>query len=235
VTPLGTLDCPVAAPWPGWPDPGPTTPFSLAVDRSDRAWVHWTSGEIFLVDLMTFDCTTTDYVAGDRGLELGRMTFVADLPRGLTETLYAVGGDWAGLDDAVPWLYRIDPDSAAVTPLAELVDAERWPEIAGTGDAELWAYYPGGLPYVVRLEPSTGVVRERFTLPVPTAETQYRALAPWGGRLYLFQTLVDVSGGSETRQVQRLDPSTGAVEVVVEDFAHRVVAAAASTCAPTSE
>ncbi len=36
-------------------------PFSLAVDRAGRAWVLYTTGQLFLVDLRSLDCTLTSF------------------------------------------------------------------------------------------------------------------------------------------------------------------------------
>src|SRR5262245_15466910 len=47
-TPIGRFDCPTSPAWPGWP--GALVPFSVAVDRAGRAWVLYTSGELFWVD-----------------------------------------------------------------------------------------------------------------------------------------------------------------------------------------
>src|SRR5262245_53877375 len=46
---IGVLNCPAGLPQPGWTSPA--TPFSMSVDRNGVAWVLYTSGEIFNVNI----------------------------------------------------------------------------------------------------------------------------------------------------------------------------------------
>src|SRR5436305_7464033 len=55
--PLGTLQCPTTT--------AGATPNSMSVDRSARAWVNYTSGELFLVQLPGLECSKTSWSSPD--------------------------------------------------------------------------------------------------------------------------------------------------------------------------
>src|SRR5277367_6580437 len=63
-TPIGTLDCPAQAPPPGEPR---FTPFSMAVDHTDIAYVLYNDGELFRVSTATAECRATGFQSQQQG------------------------------------------------------------------------------------------------------------------------------------------------------------------------
>lgn len=229
---LGNLSCPAGASWPGWGGLGAATPFSMSVDRTGRAWVLYTSGEIFWVSVTDpSSCTLSPFVKGSNDFELFGMGFVTDTPGGSAETLYVAGGPASTAGEGNVTLGRIDPATAVLTPMVALASAEYSPEFTGTGAAELYGYYPGSSPFVARLNKSTGDIEQQWSLPSSMNTVRAWAFAHWGGRFYIFITTMDFMLNTVT-EVQRLDPSTGTTDVVLTDVEYVIVGAGVSTCAP---
>jgi len=231
---IGTLSCPAGTPWPDW-QPGPATPFSMSVDRTGTAWVLYSSGEIFHVNVSDASCQATGFTKGQSGFELFGMGFVSDSPGSTAETLYIAGGSsTTGATDFR--LGRVDGSSLAVTQIGTLTVPETFgPELTGTGDAKMFGYYPGiNNTQVSELSKTTAQIQQ--TWPMPGLGNQIRAwaFAHWGGRFYIFITTSDLLGTTTTSQVQLLDPATGNSNVIagLEDIPYIIVGAGVSTCAP---
>src|SRR5439155_11207683 len=124
---IGTLDCPSEM---------GATPFSMSVDRNAVAWVLYSSGEIFHVDTMTAKCTATNYMRGQNGFNTFGMGFSLDAVGVQTETLFLSGAD-NGLGQNQ--LGSMNPKSLKVSAIAPINGS---PELTGTGDAKLWAFFP---------------------------------------------------------------------------------------------
>lgn len=233
---LGNLDCPAGPSWPEWGGgvPAPATPFSMSVDRTGRAWVLYTSGEIFWVPVTDVDsCTRSPFTPGSQGFELFGMGFVSDAPGSATETLYIAGGTAQDLQDqATGRLASVHPTTTTVTPIGTLAASEFGPELTGTGNAELWGYYPGLSSVMVgQLNKTTAGNDQSWNLPGLGNQVRAWAFAHWGGRYYIFITTQDLLGNT-TSQVQRFDPATGNAEVILPDIPYIIVGAGVSTCAP---
>src|SRR5687768_6304387 len=67
------------------------TPFSMSVDRQAVAWVLYTSGELFRVQLPTLQCMKTLWTSPN-GMKVFGMGFATNTPGGAEETLYIGGG-----------------------------------------------------------------------------------------------------------------------------------------------
>jgi hypothetical protein len=229
---IGPLSCPAGPSWPDWGSPT-ATPFSMSVDRNATAWVLYTSGEIFHVSTQDASCQATNFVPGQQGFELFGMGFVVDEQGGNTEKLYVSGGPAIDLSTGASDLAFIDPATMALTSVAPLPSGEYSPELTGTGNAELYGYYPGSLQTrVSRFNRATGVAEQSWNLPSLNGSVSAWAFAHWGGRFYIFVTTLDDITFEERREVWLLDPVTGNASLLLSNIPYVIVGAGVSTCAP---
>jgi len=201
----------------------------MSVDRGGRAWVLFTSGEVFWVDTTDARCTPSGFEPGQGGFELFGMGFVSDAPGSRRETLYVAGGAVGELRRGT--LGAIDPGTLALSPVGPLPATDFGAELTGNANGELFGYFPGGDTRVVRLDKSDGSAARSWSLPAFAGEPSAWAFAHWGGRYYIFITTR--AGETENERVLRFNPADGEVEVVLERTGHRIVGAGVSTCAPT--
>jgi hypothetical protein len=230
-TELGTMPCNPGTSWPAW-GAGTGTPFSMSVDRSARAWVLYTSGEIFWVDVRTLACQRSPFSPGASGFQLFGMGFASDTAGSESEQLYIAGGAAGALGDGD--VASLDPDSLAIQVLGPIPDAEYSPELTGTGDAKLYAYFPGtAQTFVAELGKASGAVVRQWPLPPLSGTVRAWAFAHWGGKFYIFVTTQQ--GGVMSNAVLRLDPATGVTDTFLGNTPYVVVGAGVSTCAPVYE
>lgn len=229
-TEVGPLDCPSGPEWPARGG-GPSHPYSMSVDRQGRAWVLYTSGEIFRVDTTTGACSPTAWTPGTAGFQLFGMGFVAAASSSSEERLFISGGAAEAPQDGR--LATIDATSFGVDVRAPLVRHEYGPELTGTGNAELFAYYPGRAGNLVaRLQQQSASVQQEWPLPPMAGIPTGWAFAHWGGRFYIFVTEHDLSTITSNSRVLRLDPAGGPVDVLLSNLPFKIVGAGVSTCAP---
>ncbi len=226
---IGTINCPAGPALSPWDVLGPAQPYSMSVDRSGRAWVLYTSGELFWVSTADASCASTPFQPGQAGFQLFGMGFVSDDPGSSTEKLYVAGGN-ASMSGTGS-LGVVDTGAMTLAPVGVLPATERGPELTGTGDAELFGYYPGSSTFVAHMSKATAQNEQTWALPPLSGSVVAYAFAHWGGRFYIFITTQDLLGGTSS-QVHRLDPSSGSSTVVVPISAYVVVGAGVSTCAP---
>jgi hypothetical protein len=217
---VGLLRCDPRAPYEDHTQDWDAHPYSMTVDRAGRAWVLYTSGELFRVSTANAACSRTSWVPGRSGYELFALGYVAD--RQGRERLYIAGGKVAELNRGEGRIAVLDqalePHSLGPYPPGEL-----GPELTGTADGELYAFYVG--EKLVALEGTRA--RATYRLPdVARSRTQSWAFAEWGGAFYLFAN----EGG--TNQVLRFEPASGRVSTVVGAAPYRVVGAGVSGCSP---
>ena len=63
-----------------------------------------------------------------------------------------------------------------------------WPELTGTGDGELWGFFPDAVePRVAQLDQSTGADLKTFPVPKLQGSPESWAFAHWGGRGWLLR------------------------------------------------
>jgi hypothetical protein len=226
---IGSLNCPaLATPVPGWG--GGVTPFSMSVDRTGTAWVHYTSGEIFHVNIANAACQQSGFQRLQQGnpdtWALFGMGFVTDSPGGSTERLFLGGGP-----DVEPggMFGVVAPSTLAIQTLGRLpANVENSPEFTGTGNAELFAYFPGASSTIRQLDKATGAVIGSSMNAGSVTGVRAWAFAHWGGKFYIFVT--DASGNSTVR---RTDRATGTYEGTIrQNLPYVIVGAGVSTCAP---
>jgi hypothetical protein len=234
---IGTLECPAGTSYPDLGG-GPATPFSMSVDRSGRAWVLYSSGEIFLVDTDDASCQASGYVKGTGGFELFGMSFVSDAAGSDAETLFVAGGAASiasPFSNGASDLGRIDTSSFAAVNVGAIApqSGQRNPDLTGTGNGELWGFFPAtGLfahGAVAQIDKVTRARLQSFDLPAESGIIDAWAFAHYGGRYYIFVTAAE-------NRVLRLDPmgngGAGKVDVIVPSSPYTVVGAGVSTCAP---
>jgi hypothetical protein len=217
-TSIGTLSCPSAT---------GATPFSMAVDRNARAWVVFDDGELFNVDLTSagLPCTKTSFAA-QQGIVRFGMGFVADSATATTDTLYISGsGQTTNLSSTKFGTLS----TTAPYPITVETTLDGAPELTGTGDAKLWAFFPNlSTPQVRQLDKGTGASLTTFDAAALQGSPLAWAFAFWGGDFWIF---LERKGDGETH-VWHLDGKTGAVTDAVPVTGRHIVGAGVSTCAP---
>jgi hypothetical protein len=224
---IGNLSCPAGPSFDG----GTATPFSMSVDREARAWVLYNSGEIFWVSTKDASCKPSGFMPAQKGFETFGMGFVSDAPGSESETLFITGGGHNNPGKGN--LGRIDPMSLQVTPLGALPMTEYGPELTGTGKAELWAYFPGTkMTFAGQLDKTTAQPVVQWPMPPLSGSVTAWAFAHWGGRFYLFVTVLDLMTGMNNSQVFLFTPDDGNVTTILSNLPYTIVGAGVSTCAP---
>lgn len=226
LTPIATLNCPV--------DPAadpPSTPFSMAVRRDAHAYVLYQDHAIYDVDTRDGTCVATSYVADQRGLELFGMAFSANEIGGNSETLFVAGGR-ADTLTATPAAFASLSVPDLQTSLLGMLD-ESIPELTGTGNAEVWGFFPAADPMVVRkLDRADGHTLSEFdvsAIDVGSPTRRAWAFAFWGGNFYIFYTPNEDTQSA----IWKLSPDTGQLTPAMPNTGRRIVGAGVSTCAPT--
>lgn len=203
-------------------------PNAMSVDRTGTAWVEYvptdetntTDDQIFKVDVTTAACTATSYKTGAFGTRYG-MGFVSDAPMSTAETLFVAKGN-------APYsLGKLDKTALTI---ATLGTPNGGPELTGTGDAKLWAFFPDpSTPRVSQLDKTSAA--EGKTYPVAPAmgtEDGY-AFAFWGGDFWVFLKK-DTEAASTLYHVRGSDGA-----VTTWPISGRwIIGAGVSTCAPTT-
>jgi hypothetical protein len=235
---IGALSCPAGPSWPAWGGMGAATPFSMSVDRSATAWVVYTSGEIFHVSTTDASCQPTSFVAGTNGYQLFGMGFSSDTPGATTEQLFISGGDASNL--AAGNLGDLDPTTLQISTKGPLPQEENSPELTGTGNAELFAYFPGtqvSTSFISQLDRNTGALTgTKWNVPPLSGQVYAWAFAQWGGRYYVFVTDTDPLDptGAKNSKVILVDPMTNTATEILHNLPYYIVGAGVSTCAPVT-
>jgi hypothetical protein len=228
-TPIGVLNCPTR---------NPSTPFSMAVDRTGIAYVLYADGELFRVSTATAACRATAFPAGQSGFssQFG-MGYSGDTTDP-GETLYVASGD----DTATtPSLATIDTQTFALRVVGPLQPTIQSAELSGTGAGDLFAFFAtrGATPCdnltssngpacsdsaIGQLDKTTGRVVAQAVLRGNPQGSAW-AFAFWGGDFYTF------TAPDNATIVHRYSPTDGSL-VTVAQRSDRIVGAGVSTCAP---
>ncbi|MFO0579041.1 MAG: hypothetical protein U1A78_33985 [Polyangia bacterium] len=205
---------------------GGQSPNSMSIDRKARAWVNYDSGEIFLVSTKDASCAPSMYTAGTSGItpKVG-MGFVADLAGSGTESLYLASFGTSSI------LYKMTATSQTPVKIGSLPMSQVSPEMTGTGDATLFAYFPSSVANehrIARIDKATAQILSDWKLPPLPAQANAWAFAHWGGRFYMFVTPQNIGN-----QIYRFDPASNEYKLILDKTSYRIVGAGVSTCAPT--
>jgi len=216
-TPMGTLDCPS----------GGNSPFSMSVDRDAQAWVLHQDGRIYDVSTADASCTSTSFAPDQEGFELFGMGFASDGPDTDAETLFVAGGAELSIGTGSASLGSIDASTLALTRVGDLPG---WPELTGTGEGELWGFFPDtSPPSIRRIDKASGATPTTYDLTeLGSVSASAWAFAFWGGSFWMFYK----SQSDSSTNVFRLNKSTGQTKEVLHNTGRYIVGAGVSTCAP---
>jgi len=214
---LGTLNCPATA---------GGTPFSMGIDRNATAWVEYSSSELFKVDTTSLACTKTSFHSST--LAQFGMGFSTDTAGGTTDTLFVAGG--AGPTQPTSQLAKLDTTTMVATNVANVTG---WPELTGTGNAELWGFFPSdstgsGTPRVEKVNKATGAAATTWMLPSLQGMPTAWAFAFWGGDYWIF-LMKDLEFSTTVYQI---DGTNGTLKGMTNTGSRTIVGAGVSTCAP---
>jgi hypothetical protein len=215
---LGTLSCPAMF---------AATPFSMGIDRNAGAWVLYSSGELFQVDTKTLACVKTQWASAN-GLRQFGMGFSTETAGGTTDTLFIAGG--AGPTQPTSALNRLDTVSMTAQSVGTVTG---WPELTGTGSAELWGFFPtnpggGGTPRIEQIDKASGAGVRTFQLSSLTGDPAAWAFAFFGGKFFVFlQRSTELA-----TVVYQVDGTTGTIDSMTPTNTRSIVGAGVSTCAP---
>jgi hypothetical protein len=227
LTLIGTLNCPA---------PLGQTPFSMAVDRQATAWVLYANlllgiggGTLHKASTLDASCVSTTFAPSQLNMDVFGMGFVSNSPGSEDETLFVAGGPILSIALGSATLAILDTGTLT---LQQVGTVPQWPELTGTGLAELWGFFPESTPPAVQMiDKGTGAVSNTYSLPtLDTGQTEAWAFAFWGGDFYLFlKTMMDAS-----TNIWKLETDDGSLILAVPDTGYTIVGAGVSTCAPTT-
>jgi hypothetical protein len=211
---IGTLACPTSG-----------QPFSMAVDRNTVAWVLFTDSKIYRVDTTSAACTTTNWTTqGD--LEQFGMGFSSNVAGSTDDTLFIAGGPDA-LFATTSELRTLNTSTMQSSVVGTVVG---WPELTGTGNAELWGWFPDPFePRVEQINKTNGAALKTYDLPALAGTPSAWAFAFWGGDFWIFLA----KDQEQNTTVYQIDGATGAMKGNTAASGRLIVGAGVSTCAPT--
>lgn len=201
---------------------------SMAVDRSGIAWLGYHNGKVHRASIIDGKCAAAGAAPRGAPTTFG-MGFVTDGPKATTEKLFVAGA--AGKSKQ---LATLDTSTTPTTwtPVAAIPLAAEHPELTGTGDGRLFAYFPSpGRGFVQELDRATAKpIGDRWTLEGGTRDrVSSYAFAHWGGVFYVFST------ADRNSTVHAIHMKTGKQELVKQNLPYAIVGAGVSTCAPLLE
>ena len=213
---LGKLSCPA----------GNATPFSMSVDRSATAWVLYSDGHIFRVDIATLGCQATSYVP-DATLKLFGMGFVSNSAGSQDETLFIAGGPKPG-SGPTSEMATLQVPALVLSKLGTITGS---PELTGTGDAKLWGFFPDLTPpKVAQIDKGDGSDLVTYPAAALQGNPQAWAFAFWGGDFWIFLKHYN----EPSTKVHRMHSKDGTLDTPLPDTGRRIVGAGVSTCAPVT-
>jgi hypothetical protein len=199
----------------------------MSVDRTGRAWVLYSSGEIFYVEPSTLACTRSVFQPGQRGFDVFGMGFVLDEPGTTRDRLFVAGGGIDDISSGGATLGQVSMLDLSVAPVQAL---EGWPELTGTALGDLWGFFPGtSPPRVARISRTDGSLDSIFPITTIDGDPNAWAFAFWGGDFWLFYKSQD----DPSTRVFKLESDDGSVTEVLSNTGRYIVGAGVSTCAPT--
>ncbi|MFN0248184.1 MAG: hypothetical protein ACKV2T_14935 [Kofleriaceae bacterium] len=222
-TDLGTLSCPAMS---------GATPFSMAVDRTANAYVLYSSSEVMRVDTQTLGCTKLNYTVQQQQVLFG-MGFSTNDVGGSADTLFIAGGPNAGMATSTN-LATLDPNTMQVAARGTITGN---PELTGTGNAELWGFFPAPTgSRIEKVNKMTGAPLQTFgNLNVLNGTPAAWAFAFWGGDFWVFlaKQPPGIFDPPEFTTVYQFDASNGTLKGMTPTSNRTIVGAGVSTCAPT--
>jgi hypothetical protein len=221
-------------------------PFSMSVDRNANAWVEYVnqgnglgggiSNKLFKVSTANAMCSSTTFSSGQQGFNEFGMGFVSNSKGSTDETLFIGGGDAVGM--GASYLGTLDITSFMLTK-GSMITGD--PELTGTGNAELWGFFPvttnNKMPRVAQLDKMTATESSSIMLSGSAFQKQAGAwaFAFYGGDFWVFLAPAGLTGPAGPTVVYRVTTGGGMQPVGSLDTKTRhIVGAGVSTCAPTT-
>ena len=203
------------------------TVFALAVDDYGAVWAMFNSGEIFVIDPATLNCTKKPWTS-TQDWQLFNMTFSGNSST-RSQYLYVSGGGATVYEPGN--LGRIDLTTLTVQTIDALQgSADSVVPLVSTGKREVDGLYPRftSSTHIARIDLADGsLVGNSVTVPGLGSATLDWAIASWGGTFWVF-----LNDGTTTT-LTAIDASTGASTKPLSNIPFVPVAANSSTCAPT--
>ena len=222
-TDLGTLNCPAMS---------LATPFSMGIDRNANAYVLYSSSEVMRVDTQTLQCTKLSYTVQQNQVLFG-MGFSTNEVGGTSDTLFIAGGPDAGAATTTT-LATLDVNTLQVGALGTITGN---PELTGTGNAELWGFFPAATgSRIEKINKMSGAPLQTFgNLNVLNGTPAAWAFAFWGGDFWVFlaKQPPGIFDPPEFTTVYQFDASNGMLKGMTPTTNRTIVGAGVSTCAPT--
>jgi hypothetical protein len=204
-----------------------SSPFSMAIARDATAWVLYQNGELFRVDTKNnLACTKSTWAPGTQGLLKFGMGFSTDQVGGTTDTLFISGGG-SPTTDSTSTLARLNLSSFQPSKIGTVTD---WPELTGTGNAELWGFFPSGNnARIVKLDKTNGAALQTYRQTVlDDPDPAAWAFAFHGGSFWVF---LQKETENETF-IYQFNAGTRAQVGQRTGTGRKIVGAGVSTCAP---
>ena len=143
------------------------------------------------------------------------------------ETLFVAGGSGDPLASPTSNLSTIN--TSTMTPF-NIGTVEGWPELTGTGNAELWGWFPDeSAPRVEQINKANGAAIKTYPLPTLAGTPAAWAFAFWGGDFWIFL----MKGFETSTTVYQIDGTNGSIKGTTPASGRTIVGAGVSTCAPT--
>ncbi len=206
---------------------------SMAVDRYGIAWIGYHNGKVHRASIIDGRCLALGAAPRGAPTTFG-MGFVADGRKATTEKLFVAGSDDEDSDDGPRSLAILDTAKTPTTwkRVGTLPKSNEHPELTGTGDGRLFAYFPSpNLGFVQELDRKTAkAMGARWTLQGASDHVIAYAFAHWAGVFYVFTSVAE-----GTSSVHAIHMKTGKQELLIENLPMQVVGAGVSTCAPLLE
>lgn len=211
---IGTLDCASSS-----------APQTMGVDRSGTAWVFFSDGHLFKVNVTNARCTSTSYTypGASSGFMLGS---------GFT----ALGGNVANeglflLRDG-EGLQQFNTSTLTKTSTGGLRATSG--ELTGGPDGKLFVFDPSSSGRIAEINTSTWAVSTIKTFSSSTFQgVSAFAFARYAGSFYMFTAGTDSSGlFPTTTKTTVFDPVAGTTSIRDADIGITVVGAGQSVCVP---
>jgi hypothetical protein len=212
-TDLGKLTCQASG-----------TPFSMGVDRTATAYVLYSSGELFKVDTTAagLPCTKTAWTSVN--LRQFGMGFSSDAAGSTNDTLFIAGGN-TGPTQPTSQLAKVPLSTFQAQGIGGI---QGWPELTGTGNAELWGFFPdASSPRISKIDKTNGMALTTYPLTISGTPRAW-AFAFWGGDFWVFL----MKGTETSTTIYQYDAATGTPKGSKAAPGRTIVGAGVSTCAP---
>lgn len=205
---IGVIDCPTSF----------ATPFSMAVDRKGIAWIVFSDGKLYNVDVKTAACSATAFAPSQSNFTTFGMGFVSDTPGSSAETLYVA--DYLGKG-----LAKIDTTTLKLSVVGPWDTLSGAAELTGTGDARVFGFFQASPIIIAEIDKNSGKILSQAPQPTVNIGSGW-AFAFWGGDFWLFTSPTGQS------QIDQYRPSDGTTKTVKTNLGTNIVGAGVSTCAP---